>query len=287
MGVNPLGTVTRNDAWAWAAITVVANVVIVVTGGLVRLTGSGLGCPTWPTCTDESLVYHRKLGLNGAIEFGNRMLTFVLAAVAIATLIAVWRWSKASPRARTLAVLLAAGIPMQAVIGGITVLTDLGPWIVSLHLMVSMLMIAGGVTLAVEVAGAPPQPVGRVRRALLSVLYGLAWVTIYLGTIVTGSGPHAGDEKAPRNGFDPIGVSAIHAASVWALVALTLVLLAMLWRTAMRPWILLVLAVELAQGTIGYWQYYRGLPIWLVSLHMLGASLLMASATRAVVGARS
>jgi cytochrome c oxidase assembly protein subunit 15 len=280
MGVNPLGTVSRRDAWAWAAITVVANTVIVITGGLVRLTGSGLGCPTWPTCTDESFVPHRELGWHGVVEFGNRMLTYVLVAVAVATLVAVWRWSGATPKARTLAVLLAAGIPAQAILGGVTVLTDLNPWIVALHFMLSMLLIAGGVVLAVEIAGEPPQPVGLPRRVLISALYLVAWVTIYLGTVVTGSGPHAGDEKSPRNGFGPVEVSGIHAASVWALVLITVLLVALLWRSPLRSSVLLVLGVELAQGAIGYWQYYEGLPIWLVSPHMLGASLLMITSTR-------
>lgn len=280
MGVNPFGTVTRDDAWAWAAITVVANVVIVVTGGLVRLTGSGLGCPTWPQCTDESFVPHRELGWHGVIEFGNRMLTYVLVAVAVATLIAIWRWSMSTPRARTLAVVLAAGIPAQAVLGGITVLTQLNPWIVALHLMLSMLMIAGGVTLAVEVAGGAAARASGSRRMLAMVLYALVWITIYLGTVVTGSGPHAGDEHSPRNGFDPVDASAIHAFSVWALVLVTVTLTVMLWRSAARPWSLAVLGVELAQGAVGYWQFYEGLPIGLVSLHMLGATLLMITSTR-------
>lgn len=280
MGVNPFGTVTRDDAWAWAAITVVANVVIVVTGGLVRLTGSGLGCPTWPQCTDESFVPHRELGWHGVIEFGNRMLTYVLVAVAVATLIAIWRWSMSTPRARTLAVVLAAGIPAQAVLGGITVLTQLNPWIVALHLMLSMLMIAGGVTLAVEVAGGPAARASGSRRMLAMVLYALVWITIYLGTVVTGSGPHAGDEHSPRNGFDPVDASAIHAFSVWALVLVTVTLTVMLWRSAARPWSLAALGVELAQGAVGYWQFYEGLPIGLVSLHMLGATLLMITSTR-------
>lgn len=286
MGVNPFGMVTRDDAWAWAAITVVANVVIVVTGGLVRLTGSGLGCPTWPRCTDESFVPHRELGWHGVIEFGNRMLTYVLVAVAVATLIAIWRWSMSTPRARLLAVVLAAGIPAQAVLGGITVLTELNPWIVALHLMLSMLMIAGGVALAVEVAGVPPQPLSAARRLVTTGLYALVWMTIYLGTVVTGSGPHAGDENSPRNSFDPVDASAIHAASVWALVLVTVVLAVLQWRSAARPWILAVLGVELAQGAVGYWQFYEGLPIALVSLHMLGATLLMITSTRLVLLSR-
>ncbi|WP_324273253.1 COX15/CtaA family protein [Blastococcus brunescens] len=116
-----------------------------VTGGLVRLTGSGLGCPTWPRCTDESFVATPELAGHGAIEFGNRLLTFVLAAVAIATVVAVWR----APRRdlRTLAVLTFLGIPAQAALGGVTVLTGLNPWTVAAHFLVSALLVALATTL--------------------------------------------------------------------------------------------------------------------------------------------
>ena len=117
----------------------VANMAIVVTGGAVRLTGSGLGCPTWPRCTDESYVPHGTLGLHGAIEFGNRTLTFVLAVIAIACFLVALR--SGDRRAIRLSAIIGLGIPAQAVIGGITVLTDLNPWIVAFHFLVSMAMI--------------------------------------------------------------------------------------------------------------------------------------------------
>ena len=183
----------------------------------MRLTGSGLGCPTWPRCTDESFVPHRALGMHGVIEFGNRMFTYVLVAVAVGTLIAVWRWAGSSPAARRLAVVLALGIPFQGVIGGITVLTDLNPWIVSLHLLLSMVLIGGSVLLVVLVRGAGGTPVPARSVALTRLTFAALIVVVYLGTVVTGSGPHAGDADSPRNGLDPHVMSHVHASSVYVL----------------------------------------------------------------------
>src|SRR4051812_25017916 len=130
-----------------AVSSLVVNILIVVTGGVVRLTGSGLGCPTWPRCTTDSFVSHRALGVNGYIEFGNRLLTFVLAAVAIATWATAMRLRPRRPAIRRLAGLLMLAIPVQAVIGGISVLTDLNPWVVSFHLLASLAMVAVAVVL--------------------------------------------------------------------------------------------------------------------------------------------
>ena len=265
---------TSVERWAWAAV--VANTVIVLTGGLVRLTGSGLGCPTWPRCTDQSFVPHRELGLHGVIEFGNRMLTYVLIAVVVATFVAVWRWSGTSRDLRRLAALIALGVPFQGVIGGITVLTDLNPWIVSLHLILSMLLIAASMLLVFRVRGESGAP---SRQPLVVATYLSSWVTVYLGTVVTGSGPHAGDDEAPRNMLDPQVMSHVHAVSVYLLVGLTALTI---WRTAgrVRAAAVVLLAVELAQGVIGFVQYFTDLPIALVATHLVGAALLVAVATR-------
>ena len=148
------------DATAWARLrlaawaTLVANIAIVVTGGVVRLTGSGLGCPTWPRCTDESFTPHRALDVHSAIEFGNRMITFLLAAVAIATVVAAWRVGRRG--LLRLAVLLALGVPAQAVLGGVTVLLDLNPWVVAGHLLISMAMISVAVSQSARTK--PPCP---------------------------------------------------------------------------------------------------------------------------------
>ncbi|WP_200934551.1 COX15/CtaA family protein [Nostocoides sp. Soil756] len=263
--------------WAWA--TLVANIVIILTGGLVRLTGSGLGCPTWPRCTSASFVPHRELGLHGLIEFGNRLLTYVLIAVVLATVVAVWRWGSTNRSARALVVLIALGVPFQGVVGGITVLTHLNPWLVALHLVLSMVLVALSVRLLVLVHGDPRTAVAGWVRAVVVGMLVLVAVVVYLGTVVTGSGPHAGDENAPRNGLDPLLWSHVHAAAVYALVALTVVVTIAVRRSPLVRPAGLVLAVELAQGAVGFAQYFTGLPVPLVAVHLVGAAALVASAT--------
>jgi cytochrome c oxidase assembly protein subunit 15 len=258
----------------WARASLLANITIVVTGALVRLTDSGLGCPEWPRCTAESFVPHRALGVHGAIEFGNRMLTYVLVAVAIGTLLAAWRRPE-----RPLALALAIGIPLQAVIGGVTVLTDLNPWVVSLHLVVSMALIAGSVVLVHRVSGLATRTTSTGGRALVISICVVVAVTVYLGTIVTGSGPHAGDAKAPRNGLDPEAVSHLHAYAVWMLLALTVAAVLVLRST----WAWALLGIEAIQAAIGVVQYRLDLPVALVAAHLLGAALLVATTTALAV----
>ncbi|MBS41959.1 MAG: heme A synthase [Nocardioides sp.] len=268
---------------AWASL--VANIGIVVTGGAVRLTASGLGCPTWPRCTDESFTPHGELSAHSAIEFGNRMLTFVLAAVAIATLVVAWRSGRRI--LRRLALVLALGVPAQAVIGGVTVLTDLNPWVVSFHLLCSMAMVGVAVWLLHRVAH--PHVVRR-RGPLVGLVWtllGSAWLVLYVGTVVTGSGPHAGDLDAPRNGLDPLQLSQLHADAVFLLVGLTLgtlfaVRVADVGATARRAVTWLVV-VELAQSVVGFVQYFTDLPEVLVGVHMLGAALVSAAVSWVVL----
>lgn len=274
-------TDTSVERWSWAAV--VANTVIILTGGLVRLTGSGLGCPTWPKCTDESFVPHSELGAHGVIEFGNRLLTYVLIAVVVATFVAVWRWAGTSRELRRLAGLIALGVPFQGVIGGITVLTDLNPWIVSLHLLLSLLLVAASVLLVVRVRGPRPGDVPRRARALVLGTYGVLWVVVYLGTVVTGAGPHAGDDEAPRNMLDPQVMSHVHAVAVYVLVALTVGCCVLLRGTPFSRLALWLLVAELAQGTIGFVQYFTDLPIALVAVHLVGAAVLIAVGTRLLV----
>jgi cytochrome c oxidase assembly protein subunit 15 len=288
VGVN-LGVIrpvqSSVERWAWAAV--VANTVIILTGGLVRLTGSGLGCPTWPRCTDESFTPHRELGVHGVIEFGNRMLTYVLVAVVVATFVAVWRWSGTNRELRRLAGLIALGVPFQAVIGGISVLTDLNPWVVSLHLILSMSLVAISMLLVFRVRGGTPLDVSAGRRWLVIATYLALWLVVYLGTVVTGSGPHAGDAQAPRNGLDPHVMSHVHAFSVYLLVALTLACCVLLRDTAAGPLSVLLLMTELAQGTIGFVQYFTDLPIALVAIHLVGAAALVAVGTRHLLAVTS
>ncbi len=273
------------ERWAWTSV--VANTLIVLTGGLVRLTGSGLGCPTWPRCTEESFVPHRELGMHGVIEFGNRMFTYVLVAVAVGTLIAVWRWTGSTTSARRLAVVLALGIPFQGVIGGLTVLTDLNPWLVALHLLLSMGLIAGSVLLVVQVRGAVGTPVAARSVILARITFAVLLLVVYLGTVVTGSGPHAGDADSPRNGLDPQVMSHVHAAGVYVLVGLTLITLISLRGATAQRFVVLLLVVELLQGTIGFVQYFTDLPVALVAAHLVGAAILVAAGTRLVLAVRA
>ena len=220
-----------------ALLNAVANGLIVVTGGLVRLTGSGLGCPTWPRCTDDSFVTTPEMAGHGMIEFGNRLLTFVLAAAAIATVVAVWR----SPRRdlRVLAALTFLGIPAQAALGGVTVLTGLNPWTVAAHFLVSAVLVALATTLWLR-SREPGVGQPLLRRPFVLLVGGIAAATaavLVMGTVVTGSGPHSGDvpedpDAAPvRMGFDPELVSQLHADAVFLLLGLTIALLVALHAT--------------------------------------------------------
>ncbi len=279
-----------------ALANAVANGAIVVTGGAVRLTGSGLGCPTWPRCTSESFVATPELAGHGVIEFGNRLLTFVLAAVAIATVVAVWRSGRRD--LRPLAVLTFLGIPAQALLGGVTVLTGLNPWTVAAHFLLSIVLIALATVLWLR---SREPGVGRplLRRPLALLVAGTAAVTgvvLVLGTLVTGSGPHSGDVDADdvptgdRMGFDVELISQLHADAVFLLVGLTVALLVSLYATdapgrvkrAARD----LLVVQLAQGVVGYVQYFTDLPVALVLLHMLGAVLVTAYTARLVWSVR-
>jgi cytochrome c oxidase assembly protein subunit 15 len=278
------------DRWlrplGWA--TLVANCVLVVTGGAVRLTGSGLGCPTWPRCTDESFTPHGALELHSAIEFGNRMLTFVLVAVALATLVVAWQSGRRD--LRRIALALALGIPAQAVIGGITVLTDLNPWVVSFHLLCSLAIVGLSVVFLQRIDHPDPVVARGPVVGLAWATFAAAWAVLYVGTIVTGSGPHAGDVDSPRNGLNPLQISQLHADAVFLFVGLTLGLLfavhAIGASAPVRTAVLVLLGLELAQGAIGFVQYFTDLPIVLVGLHMLGAAAISASVTWVLVRVR-
>jgi cytochrome c oxidase assembly protein subunit 15 len=261
-----------------------ANVLLVVTGGVVRLTRSGLGCPTWPKCTDSSYVTHPALGINGIIEFGNRMLTYVLTAIAIAVVVAAWQHRGT---VRRLAIGIALGIPLQAVIGGISVLSKLNPWVVALHLLASMAMVCLCVWL-IDLLWSPTRTAApRLVSRLTVATFVVGWVVLWLGTIVTGSGPHSGDIHSKRTGLDPATVSQLHAAAVDVLVALTIGLVVAGYRDRyLRLVFGALLGVELFQGVIGWIQYETGLPSFVVGLHMLGAALTAAGLARVVLAAR-
>lgn len=276
-----------------AAGTVVANVAIIVTGGAVRLTGSGLGCPTWPQCTPGSFVPHDALGVHGAIEFSNRMITFAVAIVVVLAWLAALLDQPRQHGVVVRATLLAIGVPAQAVMGGITVLTDLDPWVVGAHFMLSPVLVALAVSFArrVDEPDTPAvQTVPRPVRALAVATFAAAYAVLYAGTIVTGSGPHAGDASAPRNGFDPAVTAQLHADLVFLLVGLTVgVLLA--FRGVAAPVraqraAVFLLCCEVGQGLVGFTQYATDLPILLVNVHLLGAAVTVAGAAWIVVGTR-
>jgi heme a synthase len=279
-----------------ALANAVANGLIVVTGGAVRLTGSGLGCPTWPRCTEDSFVATPELAAHGVIEFGNRLLTFVLAVVAVATLVAVWRSARRD--LRPLATVTFLGIPAQALLGGVTVLTGLDPWTVAAHFLLSTVLVALATVLWLR-SREPGVGGPLLRRPLHLLVAAIAAVTaavLVLGTIVTGAGPHSGDvdeDDVPtgdRIGVDVETVSQLHADAVFLLLGLTVALLLALHaadapgrvRRAARG----LLVVQLAQGVVGFVQYFTDLPIALVLVHMLGAVLVTAGTARLVWSVR-
>ncbi|MCW2666103.1 MAG: cytochrome oxidase assembly protein, partial [Frankiales bacterium] len=273
-----------------ALASIVANSVIVVTGGAVRLTASGLGCPTWPRCTDDTYTPTAEYAVHGVIEFGNRLLTFVLTAVVLATLVAVVR---ARPRRSSLvrlATLVFLGIPAQAVLGGITVLTGLNPWTVMGHFLVSMVLIAAAVVLHHR-AGEGDEPVRSVVRPPLRpfavALLALTSLVLAAGTLVTGSGPHSGDPAAGRTGLDPGAMSQLHADLVLLLVGATVGLWVALRATGAPAAAVraagVLLAVEVGQGAIGFVQYFTDLQVLLVGLHLAGAFVTLFAAVRVVL----
>jgi cytochrome c oxidase assembly protein subunit 15 len=256
----------------------IGNIVIIITGGLVRLTDSGLGCPTWPQCSPGSYTPHSALGVHGVIEFGNRMITFALIVIAVATFVSAWlhRRPGGEPdrRVRWLTFGLLAGIPVQGVIGGITVLTGLNPYVVALHLLDSMVLVTLSVWLVRLTWSIRPQPVSADRRLLPVAAFAVASMVVMLGTVVTGSGPHAGSLGAQRTGLDVAGMAHVHATAAYVLVAVTLIC----WYVFRSRAVVALLAVELGQVVVGLTQYFTGLPIALVTLHLLGAASVMAVA---------
>lgn len=276
----------------------IAQIGIVVTGGIVRLTDSGLGCPTWPECADGSLLPTERQAesWHKYVEFGNRLLTFVLAALAIAAVIGVWRWTRqrraVGRSARRPIVWLALtpllGTVAQAILGGITVLTGLHPTTVAAHFLLSMVIIATTTILVVR-AGEPgdrpsrvvvPRPV----RLLSGILVGIGALVVILGTIVTGSGPNAGDASAPRFDIDQRTAAWLHADAVLLFVGLLIGLLVAVAvadvPSAVRGRSIHLLGITVVNGVVGYTQLFTGLPWLLVAIHMLLAALIWVAVIR-------
>ena len=257
---------------------------LVLTGGAVRLTGSGLGCPTWPECTPGSYTpvpYQAEGQLHAWIEFGNRLLTFALLISALIAVIYVLKSGRKD--LRSLAAGQVLGIIGQGVLGGITVLTDLHPLPVAGHLLLSMVLIAGATSLYARrheqhfKVSAPTKTISLLSRSHLLI----SFIVLILGTIVTGSGPHAGDEKAQRFGFDIRSVAILHADAVIFLMGLTIALLVAASVTnSTKKAIYIFFAISLAQGGIGYAQYLTGIPELLVAIHLAGATIFWIAAWR-------
>lgn len=267
-----------------AAAGIAVNAFIVVSGGLVRVTESGLGCPTWPRCTAESLLPAAHAGTSMAqtfIEFGNRMVTFVLLVVAVLVLVAAVGLRDRRPDLARLAVVQPIGVVAQAVLGGFTVLTGLPPLLVGAHYLLSALVLLACVALYVRAGegDAPARPtVSPIAYRLATVLPYLAFAVLVAGTVVTGAGPHAGDETAPR--YDFLGArtveatARVHSALVWVTVVVVVALLVLALRARdrrlTRP-VRVLVGVIVAQGGLGYLQYALGVPAWLVLLHVAGS----------------
>ena len=276
----------------WANL--VAQVGIVITGGIVRVTGSGLGCPTWPECVDGSITptSEQTETWHKYVEFGNRTLTGVLLLLAVAAIAGAVIWRRREGVRRPWVMWLAAvpliGTLAQAVLGGVTVLVDLHPMAVASHLLLSMAVIAACVAL-VQFSGEPGDPPGTpvtrtATRYLGNALIAVTSVIIVMGTVVTGSGPHAGDSRTVRLDLDPRLVSWLHADVVLLFIGLLIGMLALLYvdtssaTARRRAWWVVVFAV--LQAGIGYLQYFTGLPWVLVTAHLLGASLVWISVWR-------
>lgn len=275
-----------------ANLMVITQSAIVITGALVRLTGSGLGCSTWPECTPGSYTPspdQPEAPLHAWIEFGNRLLTFVLFLNALVLMISILRNRKELFGLGAIQIL---GILAQAVLGGITVLTGLNPATVAGHFMLSIILIAAALSLRQRIYGKSPSGliVSKLTRNLTRALVLLTFVVLIAGTIVTGSGPHAGDSTAERFPLDARTVSWIHADLVIALIGVAIALLISIQvgesgatREILGARIKVFLLASLVQGAIGYTQYFTGLPEVLVAFHILGSILVWLSAWNLVI----
>lgn len=289
----------RVRAIAWLSLAF--QVLLIGTGGAVRLTASGLGCPTWPNCTADSFVNTPEMGAHGIIEFANRMLTFVLSVVVILAFLFVVRFRKTRPDLFRLTLAQGLSIPFQAVLGGITVLTGLNPYVVGAHFAVSIVLVVITTVLvwriyrgpgSGEVALSPSVPQWYRGLAIATAVF--VAITVVVGILTTGSGPHAGDNSnpdkpAPRNGLDPQLLQHVHSWPAYATLALTLALLVAaiaVGARRVRSFVIGLLAVELVQVAVGISQARLGLPELLVGIHMVLAGCLVAAVTAVVLATR-
>ncbi|MDQ1077128.1 MULTISPECIES: heme A synthase [Microbacterium] len=275
----------RVRVFAW--LSFVAEVLIIGTGGAVRLTGSGLGCPTWPRCTADSIVNTPEMGIHGVIEFGNRTLTGLVGILALVVVVLVWRMRRERRALFVLALIVLGGVVAQALVGGVTVLTGLNPFIVGFHYIASVSLVAVCAAFLVLMSGPAGSRVLAVPRwfaGLVHATTGVLALTIVFGVLTTGAGPHSGDAAAGRNGFDAEILEHVHSWPGYALFILTLVVVVAAWRLRLpvRRWATALLAVEVVQIAVGLYQARNGLPEIAVGTHMVLAAL-AASAMTVVV----
>jgi cytochrome c oxidase assembly protein subunit 15 len=295
--IQPFRTIfapARLKAYAWASLA--SQILIVVTGGLVRLTGSGLGCPTWPKCTDESFVSVPEMGIHGLIEFGNRLLTFVLVIIAALTFVVIRRTSKSLRFGLNWpAVLLVLGIIAQALLGGVTVLTGLNSWVVGAHFLVSGVLISIASVLVWRVYSPKHEPISYQAVLMAWPIFIVGWVTVIVGVVVTGAGPHAGDANTPRNGLDLETWQHYHSWPAYLMTGMVLLALVLVWRSVQsrklkNPAVKslgILLIVSILQGLLGIVQANMGVPALLAGVHMLGASLIISLLTFQLLALRS
>jgi cytochrome c oxidase assembly protein subunit 15 len=277
---GPVFSAARIPLYVWASL--VSQILIVVTGGVVRLTGSGLGCPTWPKCTAESLVNTPEMGIHGIIEFANRLLTFVLAVIAILTFVTIVRLGKQLRKGLFVpALILGLGIPAQAVLGGFTVLFNLNPWFVGAHFVLSAFMISMASLLVWRAIVTEHTPVSPAIWQMTNPIAAVGVITVLVGVLVTGAGPHSGDAESPRNGLDLDVWQHFHSYPAYLMLLLVLVQCWLLIRrdgkvlgSYQARVVTLLLVVTILQAIIGVAQARLGVPPLLVGLHMLGASVL-------------
>ncbi len=276
----------RVRVFAW--LSLISEITIVGTGGAVRLTGSGLGCPTWPACVAGSLVPTEEMGLHGVIEFANRLMTGLIGIIALVMVVLLLRLRKQRRDLFVPAVVLLVGVLAQAVVGGITVLTGLNPLIVGAHFVISLLMVAVAALLVHRVYA----PVGRRVRVVPAWFAGITHlmslavaVTIAVGVLTTASGPHSGDLEAARTGFNVEMLEHLHAWPAYVMLALSLVLMvaALRGRMPIRTWLAALLGVQFLQIVVGLIQANSGLPPFLVGTHMVLACVLAAILTTVIL----
>ena len=278
------------QARVWAWVSLVSEVLIVVTGGVVRLTGSGLGCTDWPECTAGHLSTTPAEGIHGVIEFGNRMLTGLLIVIAVATLLAVWGAGLKS--ATRMAWILIAGIAVQAVVGGITVWIKLIPWLVGVHFVLSEVMIVLTCLLVWRVYQPQHRTMPQLAYRLATPLALVGSLVVFIGVLTTGSGPHAGDINSVRNGLSFELLEKVHSVPAYMLLLLEIVLFVVLLRHDLRRQpreyrlattvVRVLLAVTIGQALLGIAQSYLvtpAVPPLLVGIHMFGAATLTALLT--------